>query len=295
MMKFKHFFKLGILLFSLPVFGQMNVPSNTVIQSDLEKTVLLTISENEVVDPFLLQVSVNHDTSVSLNQYERIFNEYVDYLREKRVKGNSGDDFFSMVYYKTHKKFLKKYLPYSSFGELLKTGSYDCLSATIFYALILNKLEIPFDVVETEYHIYLLIYENNRQYMFETTDPVYGFVNDPEVIKQRIEEINTQNDALATSYLTLQEEARFITDFHQLAGLQYYNAAVDALRNQNIIASIDQLEKARLLDNSDRFKEFGKYLARVLVDEKSISDEDKQRYLMKLTHFLNLGVLTASL
>jgi hypothetical protein len=295
MMELKHFFNLGLLLFSLPLVGQMNVPYNTAIQSDLEKSVLQTISENELVDPFLLQASVNHDPLMSLVQYEQEFNEFVDYLREKKEKGGVGVDFFEATYYKTHKKFLKKYTPYSSFGELLRTGSYDCLSATIFYALLLDKLEIPFDVVETEYHIYLLIYENNHQYMFETTDPLYGFVSDPEVIKQRIEEINSQNDALASNYLTLQKDARFISDFHKLAGLQYFNAAVNALRNENIIASIDQLEKARLLDNSDRFKEFGKYLARLVIDEESLSAEEKQKYLMKLTHFLNSGALTASL
>ncbi len=287
---------LWILLFFNPALNaQLSIPGNTLIDSELERQMLNDVSNGMDVDPFLLQLSVNFTADESLEIYTDIFTNYVADLANKRHKGLTDEDFLSTLYYKTHKKFLKNYQAYSSFGEVLDQGAYDCLSATVLYALLLDAFNFSYEIVETDYHIYLMVYSDNNRYMLESTDPINGFVTDEKVIKTRIEEIEQRNNTLSEGYLTLQTDNRRFNDLFTLAGLQYFNAAVYALRDGEVIASVDQLEKARLYDDADRFKAFGKHLAKVLVHDSELDPELKQRYLLKLTRVLNKGMITASL
>jgi hypothetical protein len=288
-------FLTSLYFFSLTALAQVAMPTNTALHSDFEKSILKDVIDRHEIDPFLLQVSVNHNSSSSPENLKTEFTEFIAQLRQKGERISSAEEYISRIYYKTHKKYLRNYKEYSSFNQLLENGTYDCLSGTIIYALILDELGIDFEIVETEYHIYLLAYADGKRFMLETTDPVKGFISNENDIQDRILTINNQNQKLSEGFITLLDRERYIKDFITLAGLQYFNASVEALRNANVIASVDQLEKARLFENSERLKEFGKYLAKVLLLDETLSTEQKQLYLMKLTHFLNEGVLTASI
>ena len=135
-------FFIWILIFFIPdLKAQLSIPGNTLIGSELERETINDVSNGMDVDPFLLQLSVNFTGNESPEVYTGIFNEYVADLASKRNKGLADEDFLSTLYYKTHKKFLKNYRAYSSFGEVLQEGKYDCLSATVLYTLLLEAFD----------------------------------------------------------------------------------------------------------------------------------------------------------
>ncbi len=293
-MKRTLFFIWALVFFSSHVMSQGTIPSNNSIDSDFEREIIRQMLDGNDIDPFMLQLSVNYQNDNSPVEWKAQFSEYVAEMTKKRDKGMDEDMFITQLYYKTHKKFLKNYRNYSSFSHMLETGNYDCLSATIMYALLLNEFDIKFEVVETDYHIYLIAEYENGRIMLETTDPVNGLITKEDDIIERIDEINTRNQSLSEGYLTLQTDRNFMS-LVRLTGLQYFNASVAALNEGEIISAIDQLEKARIYDDAERFREYGKHLARVLVYDQSLSEETRQQYLLKLTQFLNNGVITAAL
>src|SRR5688572_21667209 len=67
-----------------------------------------------------------------------VFENHLNEVFEKRSSFKNDQAFLQFVFNKTHRKFLKNFEAYSTFGELLKDGSYNCLTATALYALILE-------------------------------------------------------------------------------------------------------------------------------------------------------------
>ncbi|MEM9859304.1 MAG: hypothetical protein AAF843_18240, partial [Bacteroidota bacterium] len=118
---------------------------------------------------------------------------YIQGLESKRSKFKRQEDFISFVFYKTHRKFLKRYTPYTSFRTLSKSGAYDCLSATSLYSYLFHALDIEHTIVETSYHIYIIANADNNSILLESTDPIYGYVKDKKEIQQRLAEINGKN------------------------------------------------------------------------------------------------------
>ena len=294
-MKRKLFFILISLFFFADLTAQVAVPANSLITSEFERNIIGLVDKGESVSPFRLLLSVNYDLDNSPFQYEDKYLDYLGYLSEKKEKGISQEDFLRLLYYRTHKKFLKQYTAHTSFASLLESGNYDCLSATILYALMLHEFGFDFQIAETDYHIYLIVESGEGRIMMESTDPLNGFISDEEEINARIREINDRNESLSEQYLTFQEENRYFSSFFKLTGLLYFNASVEEFNNNNIIAAVDQLEKARFYDDAKRFKTFGKFLARELVSNQDIDEDTRTRYLIKLTRFLNSGIITASL
>jgi hypothetical protein len=294
-MKRQGFFILIGIFFIPALMAQVAVPKNTVIVSEVEREVIGGVYNGGEVSPFMLQLSVNYNLEESPEAFELAYRDFVDHLAKKRNKGLSDEDFLNFLFYRTHKVYLKRYEGHTSFSQVMNEGKYDCLTGTVLYALLLKEFDFPFTVVETDYHIYLLVSGEETTVLLETTDPINGFISDRETIENKISDINERNKTLSEQYLTFQSDSRNFTDLNKLAALQYYNASVLAFNSGQIIASIDQLEKARVYDDSPRFKNFGKLLAKRLVNTEEVDQQTKVKYLVKLTQFLNEGIMSASL
>jgi hypothetical protein len=89
--------------------------------------------------------------------------KFLTRLSEKREAFKNEELFLSHVFTKTHQRFLKRYTEPSSFNDLLKDGNYNCLTGTALYALILEHLHFRYQVIETNYHIFLLVTTENGQ------------------------------------------------------------------------------------------------------------------------------------
>ena len=74
------------------------------------------------------------------------FQVFLEKLRSKRNQMKSDPRFFNYLFYKTHRKFLKQYQIHSSVEDLLRHGTYDCVSGTALYALILHHLGIEYEI-----------------------------------------------------------------------------------------------------------------------------------------------------
>lgn len=224
-----------------------------------EQTVLLNAIRSSKPDN--LQLLLSNATGMNEEKeeiYRSEIEEFSRKMRQKQLRKRDEKAFLDKLFYAVQRRFLKEYQPFQSFSALLQNGTYNCLSATALYALLLDELEISYQIYETDYHIFLMLETaSGDQVLFETTDPMNGFVDRQEEIDRRIAEI--RNDELAENttperaYVDFDLQVFRPVSLQQLAGLQYYNQAAYLYNKQQIEEATLALSKGRLLYQAERF------------------------------------------
>lgn len=184
-------------------------------------------------------------------------------LGEKEKK--SDRQFLKNVFNVTHRQVLKQYDQYATFGELFESGRYDCLTATALYSVVLTELGYSHSVIETNYHIFLLIDSNEGKILMESTDPIGGFEYNQERIASRIEQYKKDaevvlDNQVATGYVLFNE-----VSMNELTGLLYYNQCVKAFNNQEWMEAIRNLDLASKYYYSVRIQEMENLLMSVIA------------------------------
>ncbi|MEM6841162.1 MAG: hypothetical protein AAF632_02955 [Bacteroidota bacterium] len=168
----------------------------------------------------------------------------IAHLEKKQHKYRRASSFLKHMFYYVHRKHLKRYQQFSLLTDVMKSGTYDCVSASALYALLLERLGFSYQIWEMDYHIYLSVDLGDRTIVLEATDPLYGFIEQPE-------EINEHRENLKQKAQTLHWEVgnttpliyRSIT-LTQLAGLQLYNRAINAWTRQQKKQAKEYAEQA---------------------------------------------------
>lgn len=200
-------------------------------------------------------------TAQATAQQLRTLDTFIKELHDKRSRYRSEARFLSFFFRKVHRKFLKHYQRHTTLYELLEQGSYDCVTGTALYALLLDALNIPYQVHEFPYHVYLtLTTSQGDTIMIESTDPQYGFVTDPREQTQRAKHysrVATDESEEAYQYGFTIRESIGLT---KLAGLSYFNEAVDRYNQQQFQAASDLLRRASQLYDSPRMEAFARLI-----------------------------------
>ena len=194
----------------------------------------------------------------------------VDHLTAKRP--GSEVNFLRRIFSETHRKFFKSYSQYSSINELFTEGKYDCLTATAMYSILLDRLEFDYKIIETNYHIFIMVTTSRGEVLLETTDPWNGFVTDSKGINQRINGYQ-ENKLSASSGGDKQLYAYHFNLYHsleqrELPGLLYFNQAVKAYNCGEWNKCAALLIRAQSIYDSPRIAE----LVMILVQSVQQSD-----------------------
>lgn len=176
----------------------------------------------------------------------------------------------------THRQVLKQYNQYASFGELFSSGSYDCLTATALYSILLSRLGFEHQIIETNFHIFLLVDSKEGQVLLESTDPIGGFEYQPERIKQRITTyLKDQNQLPAPGEPIVTYDIFEEVSQEELIGLLYYNQCVKAFNNQQWGNARVLLSKAKEFYRSPRITE----MESVLIGTIAVLELEKSTQL----------------
>ena len=193
------------------------------------------------------------------------------------LRSSSDVTLLKKVFHKTQRKFLREYVSYSDFSEIFESGRFDCLTATALYSYVLGELNFDFSIIETNYHIFLLVKTSKGEILLETTDRYNGFVSRSDKIGERI-------GAYRTKALDGKNQYRYQCDLYDevspnlLPGLLYYNQAVKAFNAGSLEKCGDLLLKARSIHNTARVDEFGSIFLKSVV-ESSLDDATKLRII----------------
>lgn len=189
----------------------------------------------------------------------------------------SDRQFLMGVFNLTHRQFLKEYRQYSSFNNIFERGQYDCVTATALYSLLLTELGYEHQIVETKYHIFILVKSEDGEFLMESTDPISGFEYQQERIKTRISQYLTDDNDLVEGQLNRSEKVAAYQNVtpSQLTGLLYYNQCVKYFNDNQLQLANHLLLKAKLFYDSPRMDELENILQnQMAISEVKISSSD---------------------
>ena len=174
---------------------------------------------------------------------------FIQVQREKFASSKSDIKFLRSLVWESHKRFLKTYKPYSQFDELFENGQYDCLTGTAFFSLVLESLQFQYSIIETNYHIFMMIETDKGNVLLETTDRIFGLKTHASEIQnclsQYKENVLTASTSRAKNFYKYQLNLFQQVKSPQLEGLLYFNQAVVAFNNHEWVLCVDKLGKAR--------------------------------------------------
>jgi hypothetical protein len=187
---------------------------------------------------------------------------------------------------RVHNEFLKKYSLYADFDETITSGRYDCLTATVLFTHVLKELGYTYDIIETNYHIFLMVYTDEGRVLLETTDRFGGLVRDENRIAEKLAAYKKNLPSADISRRSYQFTFRLfqtITE-EKLAGLLYFNQAVKAYNSRNWLESALSLERASAMYGSERCEELGAILLQTVLEAR-IDDKTKADCLRHLGNY----------
>lgn len=195
------------------------------------------------------------------------------------ARPNSLDQLKS-IFSRTHSTFLKHFKPFATFGEIFTKGDYNCLTATALYGLILQETGYTYKIIETNYHIFLLVDTKSGQALIETTDELFGFVTDEDEIQKRLEQYKSEGNRSNAQYQYSTALFNTVT-LYNLIGLLHFNQAVKCVNNSDYSKAVDHLASSVAYYGSSRSHEF----AAVVLNEIAASNLKhavKEQYVRKI-------------
>jgi len=210
-------------------------------------------------------------------------------LSAKRSKFKSDELFLRYAFRESHKNFFHNYKAYSQFPEIFDSGNYDCLSATSFLSIVLDAFEFDYKIIETNYHIFLVVDANEKQILLETTDKTYGFISGDRILNARLNEYRENN--LTTAGNSQLHHYKFDLDIYQqvmpnqLPGLLYFNQAVIAFNNKDYADCAIKIKKALRIYTNPRISELIIILV-AEVAESDLEEEEKRKLIRPFASFI---------
>ena len=168
-----------------------------------------------------------------------------------------------IIFQKTHQRLLKDYTQHSSFSDLLESGAYDCVSGSAALGLLLDRYGYSYEVVETDYHVFIQVYLEGKTLILESTLPVGGMITAPSAVSGYLGAYLNEgkpvarniNEGLAGTKVDTSDNTIFRkVNLSELAGLQHYNEAIVHFNQQEYRQAIDLLSKALVLYPSERIE-----------------------------------------
>lgn len=195
--------------------------------------------------------------------YSKYFSEKVNAaVKEIQASGMLGKKNarkIKYIYDLVHGKFLTKYESENRFYEIVKNGNYNCVTATALFAIIFEKLDIPYRIVELPTHVFLVAYPDSDNIRLETTAPQFGFNAYSVEFKAQFVNRLKQQKIIAANDATMMDEL-FNKHFYgsesvtltELIGIHYMNDAIYYQTADESAKAQEQMSKAFLLYPSER-------------------------------------------
>jgi len=227
------------------------------------------------------------------------FTTFVTRLESKRANFEQDVDFLNYLFVKAHQRLLRNFTDYVSFRQTLTDGTYNCLTGTTLYALLLDHFGFEYNIIETNYHIFLIANTATGRVLFEATDPINGFVVKEAEINSRISTYKqnalTKTNSAKKTYYQFNFELYNDVSLLEMSGLLHYNLAIVAYNKHQLALAIDHLDKAIELYQSPRTEEFTRIVLLSVVESR-LDIAIKENYVRQIQSLRKrkLAVTTAS-
>lgn len=225
--------------------------------SGIEQDGFHLLCSGQKPDYLTMAVAVNPNTSYAdLNTIRQDINTEAGLLKTNMAGIKKPAKALKFVFDHVQSTFLKQYDIDADFYDMFVSGKYNCLTGSILYALLLDELKVKHTIKFMPGHVYLIAYMAEIPYIFETTDPVGGFVELNKAMQSNAVKSlrlmrfmasdngdnSSKGDFFDTYYLKLNN-----TEMRGLVGYQYTNASFTEMIKQDYTKSYELINKAIFL------------------------------------------------
>jgi hypothetical protein len=195
---------------------------------------------------------------------------FIQKLDEQKSSLKKDKVFLQHLFAKTHQRFLKRFAEFATFSEQMSRGTYNCLTATALYALLVDHFGYAYQIIETNYHIFLVVATDEGQFLFEATDPVNGFTDNAADIEKKISfyKENAIGEKRGKTCYRFNFELYNVVSLDEMVGLMHYNQAIKAFNDHQLPMAVSQLDIASELYHSPRIEEFSKIVLLSVLESK---------------------------
>ena len=223
-------------------------------------------------------------------------------LRTKKFNKAKPEKKISLLYESVNKNILMKYQENVSFPEIFTRGIFNCLTASAYYGLLLDSLDIPYVFKETYNHVHPLAYPRAGRINIETTDPVSGiqyfdeklkvrFVNyllETKRISREDYEKTTVNDLFNSYYLPGKS-----IGLEELTGLQYMNDALHLFTQDQYVNAFEQIKKAYFIYPSSKMLAVFQFILNSTLYESDFNQLNEAGYIVFLSRLVKQDAIDA--
>lgn len=294
-----------ICFFFLPVKG--SGISDTLVFADeiaysdsFERNSLTSFLHDNSQDYFRMFLASSGNYSEA--EYQKAYGIYKDFMNKlntPKFSSSGAKKKIKMIYQQVHDKFFRKYELQTNFSAIFKNGNYNCVTATALYGIILKELDIPFAVVETPIHVYLIAYPDNEDIKIETTDPLTGYFVLDQKTKKSFVDYMIKNKMVSESESNSSTTDELFNKYYfpdsrihlkELLAIHYYNMAIQELTGNKNKLAYDYFEKSYLLYPTERTAFLMFVTLAEILKNLEYRKVGELKYLVKIARFDKFGV-----
>jgi hypothetical protein len=248
-------------------------------------------------DTFNLFLAIDENMTVAEAEWRRkIYLGILDELEQKKIHNKKINAKIKISYSAVHSRFLKKYNDNEFFPVMFQTGTYNCVSATMLYAMVFDHLNIPFKIKASTKHVYLVANPGPQSIVVETTNPAFqDQIFTGEFKKQYVNHLRTSKLLSEKEYKSksadeiFEENFKDVKDaeFYSLPGFQYYNKAIARLQNNQTEEAYELSKKAYFFFPDDQVKDLLLTTLVFQIEKSNFSKVSDIDYLAQLSRFEN--------
>lgn len=248
-------------------------------------------------DTFNLLMAIDEGiTDEEAREAERSYNLELSNLIHEKKGSNKIKRQIRKTSLLFHDQFLKEYDEHASYPVLFETGRFNCASASMLYSQALDRMEIPYKVMVSSNHVYLVANPGKKSVVIETTKPSHkneivaddfkhmyvNYMRENNLITEADYENKSVEEIFEESYDQVME-----ANFLSLPGIQYYNIAFDKLHEGASEEAFELAKKAYYYFPDERVKNLLYHASLLAIqgcDFQMVTDMD---YLVQYARFEN--------
>ncbi len=243
---------------------------------------------------------INLSIALAGNESENLihsskFKNDLEFIKEKTSKMNEKNK-LKFIFNHIHSNYLKQYKLIANVNEIFTSGTFNCVSASLVYAAVFNKLKIPFNLKETPTHVYIVAFPKTLNIIVESTD-VKGLilqydekqkqliVND--LVDKKLISIDSLNYYGTNKMFEMFMYSDKVIDTTQAIGDLYYNDFITKSEVNNTKQALNSMYKAYLLNPSEKFKYMLLNAYEIEFNTTSFNNHNDFLYLVDYVNLLN--------
>ncbi|GAB5522610.1 MAG: hypothetical protein Roseis2KO_04820 [Roseivirga sp.] len=267
-------------ILTLSFFGLFSINSHAQ-SNNTDNTGVNTLSDqlSSFFQEDLRHTAFSHEIEADLSKY-------LTKLETIKKRKKTDLEFLKSVFFKTHRKYLKRYDASATLEETMTTGVYGCLTGTALYSVILSHFGYENEIIELTSHVYLKVKLGDQIVLIESTLPEDGFLENVSEIAKATEQYQ-DNSRKPNSIIAIaginegNAEGAYerSISLKQLSGLQYYNMAIYNIKGESLERAFANARESLNLYSCNRTEQLMEIVINKILQSKNLTKDLKSGIL----------------